>query len=73
MGWTGSSTATLGEFHMVEFQLRMQGEAVGDPMTIAIMGSPKDWRKRQTGGAVLLSSTPISKEEYLMKIMASHV
>ncbi len=55
------------QYFLVTYQLRIDGNAVGSPGTVAIHGEPQDWRRKQTGGAVLLSSEPITKEEYLMK------
>jgi hypothetical protein len=61
------------QFFLVEYQLRIDGNAIGSPGTVAIHGDPQDWRRKQTGGAVLLSATPISKEEFLMKSVPATV
>lgn len=58
-------------YYLVEYQLRMDGKPVGTAMSLAIHGDPKEWRKKQCGGAVLLSSTPITEEEFLMKSMVA--
>lgn len=68
---SNGNTTTNYEHYLIEYQLRLDGKAVGDPMTFALRGDPKEWRKKQVGGAVLLSATPITPEEYLMKTMGA--
>ena len=58
-------------FFEIEYQLRMQGKAIGSPVTMCISDSPKTWGRQQCGGAVLLSSKEITREEYLMRTVAA--
>ncbi len=56
-------------YYLLEYQLRIDGNAIGSPATVAIKGDPQEWRRKQTGGAVLLSSTEIDKTTYMMRSM----
>lgn len=57
------------QYHEIEYRFRGRGVAQGEPETMVIAGNPKDWRHRHCGEAVLLSSKPITFEQYMMRTL----
>ncbi len=63
----------MGEqYFEISYQRRSDGRPLGTPETIVIACAPQEWRnKAQCDGSSLLSATPITREQFMMRTLSA--